>query len=597
MIGGSLALGAVGNSQVAALIDRVARVVWMCHPRLDSDPVFAALVDGDSFESAWSFEIEGQSASEQRYWRNTAVLETILRAADGSALRVVDFCPRFKRMGRVFRPPVLIRRIEPLAGAPRCRTRLGMRGLRHGDDPAVVQGSHHIRYVFPAHAIRLTTDAPLAYVREGRAFVVARPYSFVLGADESLAEAPDLVSREWLALTHDYWLDWVRYLSLPSAWQPQVIRAAVTLKLCQYEDTGAIAAALTTSIPEAPASARNWDYRLCWLRDAFHVVQALNLLGATRTMEEFIAFATDAAAEAPDGRLKPLYPLTRGEAEPETEIARAAGYREHGPVRLGNAAAGQVQNDVYGGVILAAAQMFFDERLPVRGDRALYDRLCALGRRAHAAAFEPDSGIWEYRGRTAPHTHSAVMCWAGLDRLARIAARIGDAAAADWRGRADEVRTGIAARAWDARKGAFVGTLDGGELDASVLIMPLVGFLHARDPRFLSTLAAVERELGNGGFIARYAHEDDFGRPETAFLACTLWYAEALAAAGETARARAAFERVLAHANHLGLLSEDVDPRTGELWGNFPQTYCMAGLVAAAMRLDRGWKGEPWDAS
>jgi GH15 family glucan-1,4-alpha-glucosidase len=267
-------------------------------------------------------------------------------------------------------------------------------------------------------------------------------------------------------------------------------------------------------------------------------------------------------------------------------------------VRLGNAAVDQVQNDVYGSVIVAAAQMFFDERLPAPGDRALYERLCVLGRHARAAAFTPDAGIWEYRGRTGIHTHSAVMCWAGLDRLARIAARLGDVPEANaWRAQADEVHAGILARAWDDGRQAFVGTLDGGEMDGSVLVMPIVGFLPARDPRFRSTLSAVGRELDSGGFIARYAHADDFGRPETAFVVCSLWYAEALAAAGEMERGRAVFERVLARANHLGLLSEDVDPGTGELWGNFPQTYCMAGLVGAAMRLGRGWKEGLWDAS
>ncbi|MBL8805708.1 MAG: glycoside hydrolase family 15 protein [Rhodospirillales bacterium] len=598
MTGGSLALGAIGNSQIAALVDARGRIVWLCHPRLDSDPVFGALVDGDSDDGTWFFELAGPAQAEQRYLRNTAILETVLRGADGSALRIVDYCPRFKRHGRIFRPPLLIRRIEPLAGAPRVRMHLAMRNLRDGAAPAVQQGSHHLRYTFPAHAVRLTTDAPLAYVRDARPFVVTRPYSFVFGADESLAEPPDALAANWLEETHAYWLEWVRYLSLPFDWQGPVIRAAITLKLCQYEDTGALVAALTTSIPEAPGSARNWDYRLCWLRDAFHVVYAFNLLGATRTMEEFIAFATDVAAESPTGVLKPLYAITRALPEEETEAGIARGYRGHRPVRLGNAAIDQVQNDVYGSVIVAAAQMFFDERLPHPGDRALYERLCILGHHAHAAAFTPDAGIWEYRGRAAIHTHSAVMCWAGLDRLSRIAERIGDASEAkSWRGAADEVKAGVLDRAWDDRRQAFVGTLDGGEMDGSVLVMPIVGFLSARDPRFVSTLAAVGRELDSGGFIARYAHADDFGRPETAFLVCSLWYAEALAAAGETERGRAVFERVLARANHLGLLSEDLDAKTGELWGNFPQTYCMAGLVGAAMRLDRGWKEGLWDAS
>ncbi|MBL8833834.1 MAG: glycoside hydrolase family 15 protein [Rhodospirillales bacterium] len=594
----SLELGVVGNSQIAALVDGAARIVWLCFPRLDSDPVFGALVDADRDDGAWSIEIVDAAGTEQRYLRNTAILETVVRDLRGGGVRIVDFCPRFKRHGRIFRPPVLVRRIEPLGGAPRIRIRIRPHGLRGEGAPSVSQGSHHIRFGWPGSAVRVTTDAPLAYILDETPFVLDRPCSFVFGSDEPLAEAPDQLAAGWLAETHAYWLEWVRYLSLPFEWQAPVMRAAITLKLCQFEDTGALVAALTTSIPEAPGSARNWDYRFCWLRDAFHVVYALNLLGATRTMEEFISFAADVAAAARAGELQPLYPIARTPPSPEVEIADARGYRRHRPVRFGNAAIDQVQNDVYGSVVVAAAQMFFDERLPAPGDGALYERLVPLGVRARAVALTPDAGIWEYRGRTGIHTHSAVMSWGALDRLSRIAARLGrsDEAAA-WRRDADALRAAILSRAWDPRREAFVGTLDGGEMDGSVLVMPTVGFLPADDPRFLSTLDAIGRELDSGGFIARYAHADDFGRPETAFVVCSLWYAEALAAAGRIAQGRAVFERVLARTNRLGLLSEDIDPASGELWGNFPQTYCMAGLVSAAMRLSRGWKEGIWDAS
>ena len=595
---GSLDLGVVGNSQIAALVDRKGRIVWMCFPRLDSDPVFGALVDDNAGDGAWAIEIADPASSEQRYVRNTAILETILHDLRGGAVRIVDFCPRFKRHGRIFRPPVLVRRIEPLGGAPRVRMRIRPRGLRDDVKPVMAQGSHHIRFGFPTSTVRVTTDAPLAYTLDETTFVLDRPYSFVLSGDEPLAEEPDRLVTLWLAETEAYWLEWVRYLSLPFEWQAPVIRAAITLKLCQFEDTGALVAALTTSIPEAPGSVRNWDYRFCWLRDAFHVVYALNQLGATRTMEEFIVFATNAAAAAGTGDLAPLHPIARTPTPPEEEIVAARGYRGNRPVRFGNAASDQIQNDVYGSVVVGAAQMFFDERLPAMGDGALYERLVPLGVRARAVALTPDAGIWEYRGRTGIHTHSAVMSWAALDRLSRIAVRLGrPVEAAAWRRDADKLHGDILARAWDGTRGAFVGTLDGGEMDGSVLIMPMVGFLAGTDPRFLSTLDAVGRELGSGGFIARYAHADDFGKPETAFVVCSLWYAEALAAAGRLEEGRAMLERVLASANHLGLLSEDLMPGSGELWGNFPQTYCMAGLVSAAMRLSRGWKEGIWDAS
>ncbi|MFN8704766.1 MAG: glycoside hydrolase family 15 protein [Rhodospirillales bacterium] len=595
-----MALGIAGNSQIAALIDRHGKVVWLCYPRFDSDPIFASLVDANGLDGAWSFQVIGACAYEQRYLRNTAVLETLVRDDRGGILRIIDYCPRFKRYNRIFRPPMLIRRIEAAAGWPQVAISVRAASIRDGAAATTVQGSHHVRYALPHAQVRITTDAPLSYLIDEIAFVVGRPYSFVLGGDEPLPEAPDKIAAEWLEETTAYWIEWVRYLSLPFEWQTQVIRAAITLKLCQYEDTGALVAALTTSIPEAPGSQRNWDYRFCWLRDAFHVVYAFNLLGATRTMEEFIDFAMNAAASA-KGPLAPLYPIALGPVEPETEIVNARGFLGNRPVRFGNAAAGQTQNDVYGSVIVAAAQMFFDERLPQTGGWALYSQLVPLGECAKAVALEPDAGIWEYRGRARIHTHSAVMCWAGLDRLARIAAKLGETGqSAGWRRAADDLRDEILRRAWSEVRQSFVGALDdanGGELDGSVLIMPIVGFLPPTDPRFLATLAAIGRDLDNGGFISRYSSADDFGRPETAFVVCSFWYAEALAAAGDAARARAVFERVLSRANHLGIFAEDIAPATGELWGNFPQTYCMAGLVSAAMRLSHSFKEGIWDAS
>lgn len=593
----TLDLGMIGNGQVSALIDPEGALVWLCHPRLDSDPVFGGLLDGGAPDGAWTIEAAGTRSIERRYMRNTPILETRIACADQSALRIVDFAPRFKRHGRIFRPPMIVRRIEPTSGTPRIRIRIRPRDLRSGQPPSSSQGSHHLRYAFPGGGFRVTSDAPLSYVQDEIEFTLLSPLTFVLGPDEALADDPAHLGVDWIAETEAYWLEWVRYLSLPYEWQEQVVRAAITLKLCQYEDTGAVVAAITTSVPEAPGSSRNWDYRFCWLRDAFHVVYALNLLGATRTMEEFIRFATDVAGESEAGTLRPLYPIVARIPPPEEELARAAGYRGHKPVRLGNAAAFQVQNDVYGSVILAAAQMFFDERLPRMGDWSLYQKLVKLGHRAREVALTPDAGIWEYRGRTSIHTHSAVMCWAGLDRLARIAKRLGDHTAAQWRADADKLHAEIVARAWDEKRQAFVGTLDGGEMDGAVLVMPMVGFLRGDDPRLRTTLDAIERELDLGGFIARYAHADDFGKPESSFVVCSFWYAEALAAAGEVERARAVFDRVMGQASSLGLFSEDILAASGEHWGNFPQTYCMAGLVGAAMRLSRGWREGVWDGS
>jgi GH15 family glucan-1,4-alpha-glucosidase len=284
-----------------------------------------------------------------------------------------------------------------------------------------------------------------------------------------------------------------------------------------------------------------------------------------------------------------------GKPLPEWIIDRLAGYRGMGPVRVGNLAEEQVQNDAYGSVILAAAQMFFDRRLPRPGDAALFHRLETLGDRAALLAFEPDAGPWEFRGRREVHTFSAVMCWAACDRLAKIARALDLAdRAADWRQIADGLRATILERAWNTNQNSFVATLGGNDIDASLLLMQEIGFVAAGDPRFLGTVDAVERVLRRGNHLLRYAAPDDFGVPTTAFTICTFWYIDALVAIGRRDEAQALFEQVLGYRNHLGLLSEDIDPVSGELWGNFPQTYSMVGLIASAMRLSKSWEAAFW---
>ena len=266
-----------------------------------------------------------------------------------------------------------------------------------------------------------------------------------------------------------------------------------------------------------------------------------------------------------------------------------------GPVRIGNLAQEQVQNDSYGSIILAAAQMFFDRRLPVRGDLDLLTQLEQLGLKAAAVAFRPDAGIWEFRGRQAVHTHSATLCWAACDRLAKIAASLGQPERAQrWRGEADRIRATILEQGWNQTIGSFVTVFGGDTADASLLLLQEVGLVSAADPRFVSTLAHITGALRHGDDLYRYYVADDFGLPTTAFTICTFWYIDALAATGQREEARRLFEGMLARRNHLGLLSEDIDPKTGELWGNYPQTYSLVGLIVCAMRLSKSWEEAFW---
>ena len=589
-----LDLAVVGNCEVSALIDAQGRVVWMCLPRPDADPVFCALLTpelGSGSCGVFAIDLAGLVSAEQRYVRNSAIVETTLRSEDGSEIRITDFCPRFRARGRTFRPRVLVRRVEQVAGRPLIRLRLHP-ATGYGVDAVVESaGSHHLRFQASGLAYRVTTDASLTAIVEKSQVVLDAPLTFILGPDESLDDTPRSLALHLLEETRSYWQDWVRTLAVPFDWQQEVIRAAITLKLCTFEDSGAVLAALTTSIPESAGSGRNWDYRYCWLRDAYFVVQALNRLGATRTMEGYLHYIDQIVARADGGPLRPLYRVSGDAPLTENAIATLAGYKGMGPVRVGNQAEAQIQHDVYGSVILAASQLFFDERLASPGSLELFRQLEGLGRRAVQVYESPDAGPWEFRGSERTHTFSAAMSWAGCDRLSRIASRLGLAdSAIQWREMADTMRERILTRAWNARRGAFVASLDGEDLDASVLLLSELGMIDGADPRFVSTVDVIGRELREGDLVFRYRHADDFGRPEVAFTVCAFWYVNALAATGRLDEARSMFGSLLKRLNPVGLLSEDIDPATGELWGNFPQTYSLVGIINSAVRLSRSWE-------
>ncbi len=590
-----LDLAPLGNGNVSALVTPVGAVTWMCWPRMDGDPVFCALLDGHEPEGGFTdVVLTRRVQSHQAYRRNTAVLETVLTDSEGNSLRITDHMPRLRRFGRMFRPPMLVRRIEPLHGRPRIRIRIRPRFAWGAETPRVLSGSNHLSFSGAGGAMRVTTDAPLGFLVGETEFALDHPMALIFSQDETVNGSVVRLAREFEEETTDYWQNWVRGLALPYEWQHAVIRAAITLKLCALEDTGGIVAAFTTSIPEAPHTERNWDYRFCWLRDAYFTVMALNRMGATRTMEHYIAYITSAVLEQP-GPLRPVYPLVPNEPIHEWKAEALAGFLGHGPVRVGNAAALQVQNDVWGAAVMAAAMMFFDERLPQPGDEALYRRLVPLGEAAEAAALTPDAGIWEYRGKARIHTFSAAMCWAAVDRLGRIARRLGLAdEAADWHRRADTLREAILEGAWNAERGSLQEVFGGEGLDAALLLLPEIGLLPPSDPRFVATVEAIERDLMRDGLLLRYSEADDFGVPETAFLVCSFWLVDALEAIGREADARALFERILALRNHVGLLAEDVDPRDGTLWGNFPQSYSQVGLILSAMRLSRSWEEGFW---
>jgi GH15 family glucan-1,4-alpha-glucosidase len=586
----SLKLGVIGNCAYSALIDERARVVWCCMPRFDGEAVFDTLLNPGEDGSLWAFELENFVRSEQAYEPNTAILKTRLFDSHGQGVEITDFAPRFFSRGRTFRPLTLIRRVKILSGSPRMRVLMRPRFDWGLHPPAVTQGSTHLRYVGPSHTLRLNSNAPLSYMLSETFFVVDRPMDFILGPDETLTSGIGDTALGFEQETASYWRSWTRALSLPLEWQDAVIRAAITLKMSLFEDTGAIVAAMTTSIPEAPNSGRNWDYRFCWLRDAFFVVRALNSLSEVATMEEYLRWLNNIVVRSGGGHIQPLYGIGQEDQLPEQILSHLPGYRGQGPVRVGNQAQEHFQHDVYGNIILGASQSFHDHRLFRKAGKAEFGYLEAVGEQAFRVYDQPDAGMWELRTRARIHTSSSLMCWAACDRLAKVAAtlKLPDRIRY-WRERADVIRERILREAWNDQRQAFTESFGGRDLDASVLLMAEVNFIDPNDARFISTVDALEKSLCDGPYMRRYEAPDDFGKPETAFNICTFWRIDALARIGRKGEAREIFEVMLKCRNPLGLLSEDTHPVTCEMWGNFPQTYSMVGLINAAVRLSAPW--------
>jgi GH15 family glucan-1,4-alpha-glucosidase len=579
-------LGLIGNCQLSALVRRDGAIVWSCMPRFDSEPVFAALLDergGGLFAIA---PADGRPGV-QRYLPNTNVLETRFDTADG-AFRVIDFAPRFMLHERSFRPTKLVRIVEPLSGTPRVRVCCNpVRGWSHAR-PQREYGSHHITYHGYDSELRLTTDAPLSYL-DGGPFALTERKHFVLAWGAPVEEAIEPLCDRFLRETVRYWQLWVKHCDIPPIYQEAVIRSALALKLHCFEDTGAIVAALTTSIPEAPGSGRTWDYRYCWLRDAFYTLGAFRLLGHFEEREQFLHFLLNVASSAPDLDLAPLYRIDGRADLAERVLDDWPGFASEGPVRVGNEAATHRQHDVFGEMVLALTPLFLDARFREQLTPPLLDLVTRLARKAVSVAGKPDAGIWEYRSAWRPQTFSSLMCWAAADRMTRIAAVHRPADAQEFNDAAARIRNEVLREAVDPQRGCLVADYGGSEVDAALLQAVTLRLLPSSDARMQATVDAVIADLDYHGWLKRYRTNDGFGIPVVAFMLCTFWLIEALATLGRSGEASALMDRVLGGMSPLGLLSEDVDPVSGVMWGNFPQAYSHVGLIHAAFAAAPRW--------
>lgn len=571
----------IGNCQGCGLVGEDGAIGWLCLPRPDSPPVFGSILDPEGGH----FSIAGvpPARTAQRYLPNTAVVETVHEGEDGSRFEVLDFMPRFEQHGRIYRPLQLMRIVRPLAGMPQvtvsCRPVLGW-----SRQPAELQrGNSHVRWAGYPGQLRLTTDLPLTYLIEERPFTLTAPLHFVLSWDVPVEADLAETCTVFLHRTTDFWRTWVKRCSIPMLHQAEVIRSAITLKLHCWEETGAVLAAPTTSLPEIPGRERNWDYRFCWLRDAWFTVSALSRLGHLDDLEGMLGFLLD-LAHRDGGDLHPVYRIDGSLPLPELEHAGWAGSEGSQPVRSGNQAAEHVQNDVYGEMLLALSTLYRDERFAHRRDGRWADLLALLARRCHATLGQADAGLWELRGGWKPHAFSALLSWAGLRAYERLVAggRLPGEAAV-WSGMRAEAEAELQR---SVQGGVLCNAPGEAVADAS---LALVAILQHPDRELCRrTLAAIRSQLSfridgvDSGFFFRYRQADDFGQPEHAFVICSFWVAEALARLGEVEEGGRILRQALAAANHVGLLPEHFDPRSGRRHGNFPQCYSHVGLIAAA---------------
>lgn len=577
--------GLIGNCAYLGYIDTRANVVWQCLPRFDSSFIFGGLLDP---VKGGRFSISPQSGEEsvsQTYLENTNVLTTRFETEEG-AFEVVDFAPRFTKFDRHFKPLMLVRKIKRISGNPRVVVVCEPRG-DYGEKVAEVSlASNHLRFHGLDDAVRLNTNIPLTYVAQGIPFLLTETKYLVLTWGEPFEAGLEETCEMYLQKTTDYWRTWAQRCTIPEIYQKEVLRAALVLKLHQYEDTGAIIAAGSTSLPEAPNSGRNWDYRFFWARDSYYTLNALNSIGHFEELDKYSHYIQNLASSAING-YQPLYGIT-GETQPIERELDLSGYMGNKPVRIGNAAFLQIQNDVYGQILLSLFPLYVDARV-VAGKRLESRELVASVLDFIEKTIQaPDAGLWEFRNMQNKHCYTYLFHWAGASAAARIGRQLGDMALVS-RALAlrDQAAEGIEG-CYNPDIKAYCSFVGGSSLDASLFQLITMGYLPANSPRAVTHIKAMEEGLrAKGGLFYRYRHADDFGLPEVAFLVCGFWYVRALTSVNRIDDAIQTFEQLLGYANHVGLLSEDVDPVSGSQWGNCPQTYSHVGVINAAFDI---WK-------
>ncbi len=576
--------GVIGNSGTAALIHENGSIDWCCLPRFDSPSAFAALLD----DKGGRFQVSaaGKVSSRQTYLDRTAILRTEFDDGE-TAFAVIDFMPRYRDGQSWCRPTEILRILKPLRGRPSIRVTFDPQLNYARGETVVKQRNGYLIATNGLEDLYLYGSLPMSGIMSRAAIPLETDHFLLLSYHEKFVEPTLVYAHDMFERTREHWEAWSNESRLPARWANEVLRSAITLKLLIYEETGAMVAAATTSLPEAIGDSRNWDYRFCWLRDASLVLESMKSIGHFREAKGFITFLLH-LFESKQTAVQILYRVDGHTDLAEQTLPNLHGYKNSKPVRIGNDACRQRQNDIFGEVMHTLHLYYFHyqfEAMPAE----VWSLVKFMVNTAVRDWRSTDAGIWELRTRRKHFTHSKMLSWVAVDRGVRIARAIGRTEMAnEWAPVAETIRDDIMRKGWKPGIGSFTQTYGSNFLDISLLQAARLGFIGQSDPRWISTVKKCAEALCRDGFVFRYTNADDFGKPKSAFIPASLWMAKALYTIGERERSVQLLESVLASANHVGLLSEDVDVSSGELLGNFPQAYSHMAVINTATLLSKG---------
>ncbi|MBN1525642.1 MAG: glycoside hydrolase family 15 protein [Spirochaetales bacterium] len=583
----NLDYGIIGNCQSAALISKNGSMDWCCLPSFDSSSVFAKLLDtekGGSFE----FIVEASYWTRQFYIDKTNILVTSF--SNGiDCFEVVDFMPRYQNSDHhYYFPPDLVRHIKLKSGSPKFRIKYNPR-LEYAkyETKSIIEKNYIKSYTTRGSydSVYLYTNLDRQKILDSEEIQLTENSFFLLSYNQKILA--QTVERSYLKLqrTKVYWLNWSERTVKYKKYNEAIMRSALVLKLLSYQKTGAIIAAATTSLPESLGEIRNWDYRFCWIRDASMVVRVMTHLGHFNMAKRYINFVIDIIPEK-DEKIQIMYGINREKELSETELDYLAGYENSKPVRIGNAAFKQKQNDIYGVLMDALYHQFRIFENTMQNSEDLWTITRSIVKTVAANWMKPDKGIWEIRSENKHFTFSKVLCWTAVDRAIKIAQLINmKEYIPAWTALKDKIKEDVYEKAWNDDIQAFTQSYGSKEMDAANLLMEYYGFIKADDPKYKSTVLQIKKDLCYNGLMYRYKNPDDFGQPASSFIICTFWLIDSLRKIGEKDEAERLFEGILNHRNHVGLLSEDMDFETKRLLGNFPQAYSHLALIEAAIIL------------